>query len=181
MSPDRSQACAAENPAPCLPDGHLLRACGPVGYTAQKPRSHVTASREESSWESAPDVCAAWFASGSRSPDGWDRQGLSGWTKLAVRRGEKKDSQRRLGPSRSRSGSRAWDPLHLGFHVLAGFAQRPLGSPVPARHFPSKGTNGPEMPPVGQKLNKMGRARADTPPAQRCQMAVKMKKRFCAY
>lgn len=126
----------------------VLLACGPVGYTAQKPRSHVTAPREESSWDSAPDVCAACFASGSRSPDGWDRQGLSGWTKIAVRRGERKDSQRRLGPSRSRSGSRAWDPLHLGFHA-AGFAQRPLHSRVPACHFPSNGTNGPETFPSG--------------------------------
>lgn len=70
-----------------------------------------------------------------------------------------------------------WDSTRL-----AGFAQRPLGSPVPTRHFPSNRTNGPETPPVGQqKPNKMGRARADTPPAQRCQMIVKMKKHFCAY
>lgn len=126
---ERSQACAAENPAPYLLHGHLLRACGPVGYMAQKLRSHVTAPREEPSWESAPDVCAAWFASGSRSPDGWDRQGLSGWTKIAVRRGERKDSERRLGPSRSRSGSRAWDPLHLGFHAAGWLCPKALGFP----------------------------------------------------
>lgn len=85
----------------------VLQACGPVRCTVRRPCSHVMAPREESSWDSAPDICAACFASDSRGPDCWDRQGLSGWTKITARRGERKDSQRRLSPSRSHSGSRA--------------------------------------------------------------------------
>lgn len=67
--PDKSLD-GAENPAPCLSHGHHPPdAWSLLGAQRGGSRSHVMAPQEEPSGDSAPDVCAAWFASGSQSPD----------------------------------------------------------------------------------------------------------------
>lgn len=76
----------------------------PTGFPGWRTSGPMVAPPKESfPWDSAPDIRAAWFASGSQSPDCCHSQGLSGWIKITWRRGR----TIRGGSSRSWSGLRA--------------------------------------------------------------------------